>query len=890
MTARAAWAAVLAACLASAAPGAETLSGLRRGFVSPPESARIMMRWWWFGPGVTNAELAREMRVMKAAGIGGVEVQPVYPLDLDDPSRGFKNLPYLSAGFLDALRFAASEAAALGLRYDLTLASGWPYGGPSVPVTEAAGRLRVERIPIPAGATSAPAPALSTGETLLAVFLDPDVRLPGTAIAGGRLHLDVDRSRQRLAVFFIASRTGMMVKRAAAGAEGFVVDHYDGGAVRNYLASVADTLARSFGPHPPYAVFSDSLEVVASDWTPSLASEFQRRRGYDLTPLLPALAFGRDARSAAVRHDWGRTLTELAEQNYLAPIEAWAHAHGVLFRSQTYGEPPVALSSNAIADLPEGEGFRWREFCETRWAASAAHIYGRPVISSETWTWLHTPSFRATALDMKAEADRHFLQGVNQLVGHGWPYSPPGVPEPGWAFYAAGALSEHNPWWFVMPDLARYLQRVSGLLRAGKPVIDVALFLPTDDAWAQFRPGQVSLNQAFQKMLAPALVPTILDSGYGLDFVDNAAVLKTTLHYPAVVVPSVERIPVDVYRRLEEYARSGGRIIFTRRAPSLAPGLMRAEQESAEIQAISRRLLDSPNARLVDNEGPVLARALGGAAAPDVTFEPPAPEIGFVHRHSDAADVYFLANTSNRPVTVRTVFRSRAAQGEFWDPFTGTTAAADTDAPLKFAPYESRLVVFAKSGQTSKGEAARTFPRLAIDVSSGWRISFPSLHRAAQFERLASWTDNAETRYFSGIAVYRKSIDLPASFLRPGAPVRLDFGPGSPVPDPGGNAPGMRALLDPPIHEAARITVNGAPAGVVWHPPYSLDIGKFVHAGANSIEIEVGNSALNALAGRALPDYRLLKKRYGDRFTPQGFDHLAPVPSGIAGPVTLVSP
>ena len=99
--------------------------------------------------------------------------------------------------------------------------------------------------------------------------------------------------------------------------------------------------------------------------------------------------------------------------------------HGTLFRSQSYGTPPVTLSSDALVDLPEGEGSQWRRFTATRWAASASHLYGRPVTSSETWTWLHSPVFRATPLDMKAEADLHFLQGVNQLIGHGFPYSPP---------------------------------------------------------------------------------------------------------------------------------------------------------------------------------------------------------------------------------------------------------------------------------------------------------------------------------------------------------------------------------------------------------------------------------------------------------------------------------
>src|SRR5690349_342873 len=112
-----------------------TLSSLRKAFENPPDDARIMMRWWWFGAAVSKPELERELRAMKEGGIGGVEVQPVYPVVLDDPEAGVRNLPYLSDEFIDALRFASEKARELGLRMDITLGSGWPYGGPHVPIT-----------------------------------------------------------------------------------------------------------------------------------------------------------------------------------------------------------------------------------------------------------------------------------------------------------------------------------------------------------------------------------------------------------------------------------------------------------------------------------------------------------------------------------------------------------------------------------------------------------------------------------------------------------------------------------------------------------------------------------------------------------------------------------
>src|SRR5579875_3888659 len=353
-----------------------------RGFVNPPDNARIMMRWWWFGPAVQPSELERELRVMKDAGIGGVEIQPVYPVELDDPATGFHNARYLSEEFLSNIRFASQTAKSLGLRVDITLGSGWPYGGPNTPVTEAAGRLRVEHVAVHSNDDSIAIPAMENGEKLIAAFLSP-ANTQIRDIRNGRVILPNGTQDGNEILFFIASRTGQQVKRAAVGAEGFVLDHYSREAIEHHLHTVADTLMSAFGDNPPYAVFSDSLEVFASNWTDHLLTEFQKRRGYDLTPYLPALVTNIGTNTAAIRHDWGETLTELADEHYLTPIREWAHQHHTLFRSQTYGEPPVEMSANRLVDLPEGEhGPEWRAFSPARWASSASHLYGRPVTST----------------------------------------------------------------------------------------------------------------------------------------------------------------------------------------------------------------------------------------------------------------------------------------------------------------------------------------------------------------------------------------------------------------------------------------------------------------------------------------------------------------------------
>jgi alpha-L-rhamnosidase len=911
----------LATCQAAGAQVETSLDALHRGFQNPPDSSRIMMRWWWFGPAATKTELTREMEQMKAAGIGGVEIATLYPLALDDPQTGFRNTPFLSEEHLDALRFAVKEARRLGLRVDVTLGSGWPFGGPHIPVTEAAGKLRVESRRVESGATSTQAPYIDTGEELISAFLHPE-RVSGEQAASavqlappvaGRYTFPA-APQPRSLIWFVSSRTGMMVKRPAAGAAGFVLDHYDRTATEEHLRAVGDRLLSAFGDQPPYAVFSDSLEDYASDWTPALLDEFQRRRGYDLRPHLLALVMKDAPDAAAVRHDWGRTLTELADENFLAPMQAWAAAHHTLLRSQTYGFPPVTLYSNRLADLPEGEGkatfMMWREFSDTRWAASAGHLFHRPVISSETWTWLHSPAFRATPLDMKAEADLHFLQGINQLVGHGWPYSLQSAGEPGWRMYAAAALNAHNPWFFAMPDLTRYLQRVSFALRQGDPANDVALLLPNDDVWASFSAGfqkrpsptsplgfdesgsNVTIDEQMDKFLGKQVIAQVLDAGFNLDFIDADTIDSVGIPYRVLILPAVDRLPVATYEKILAFAQKGGIVIATRRTPATAPGLIHAQQDSVRVRELSQTLFHGgmATAHFVADET-ALGAELAKDATPDMKLSLATPEIGFIHRKLPDGDLYFVANTSNETKRVHAEFRNVSRHAEIWDAFSGEVAGLPDpgNIELDLEAYGSRLIYFTNAATAATVQPTRR-ETVKADLSTAWKVTFSDAALNKNMDRLASWSDDAATRYYSGQATYEKNFDLPLDRLPERTRFLLDFGEGTrtPLPSPPGEH-NMWAYLDGPIRDAAEVYVNGKLAGVVWHPPYRIDVTAQLRAGSNELRIIVGNTAINELAGQPLPDYRLLWDRYGKLFEPQDMTDLHPLPSGIVGPVTLIA-
>ena len=340
---------------------ATSVEALRKNFISPPNEARPMVRWWWFGLAVVKPEILRELQQMKADGIQGAELAFEYPQVLDDPAKGLKNLPFLSPEMLDDVTYAQEEGRKLGLRIDVTLCSGWPYGGPQITLEEASTALHTFEVPVPANATTAQIPGGATpaanprglvwseGDSVIsAVIADPATGAPPAAAPGrggrgggprppsfdastakpitvtGTSATFVPSDKPRVAVFFVQSHTRQQVKRAAVGAEGYVLDSFSHEAVAKHIEKVGEPLMKAFGATPPYAIFSDSLEAYGSDWTPKLPEEFKKRRGYDLIPHLPELVAGGTPEAETVRHDYGKTLTELIDENYLKQMADFA--------------------------------------------------------------------------------------------------------------------------------------------------------------------------------------------------------------------------------------------------------------------------------------------------------------------------------------------------------------------------------------------------------------------------------------------------------------------------------------------------------------------------------------------------------------------------------------
>lgn len=865
---------------------APTAKCLLQVLKTPSDQARPMMRWWWFGVAADKHEILRELQQMKADGIGGVELAFVYPQVVNDPAKGLHNDPFVGPEMLENVRYAQQEARRLGIRVDVTLGSGWPYGGPATTPEEAAHRLRIAEIPLPPGASELPKLKLQADESVVSVSVVNGA--PQHWDSGTSVHIDQASgkplpasSEQRTALFFIDSRTRQAVKRAAVGAEGWVLDPFQRKAIDTHLKSVGEPLLSAFADRPPYAIFSDSLEAYGADWTPALPQEFKKRRGYDLLPRLPELVAGGTQESANLRHDWGKTLTELVEENYLTPMTDWATAHHTKFRSQTYGEPAVTLSSQRLVDLPEGEGPYWRQFNTLRWATSGNHLYGRNVTSAETFTWLHSPVFRATPLDMKAEADLHFIIGTNQIIGHGWPYSAPQVGEPGWSLYAAAVFNDHNPWHPVMPQVSSYIQRVSALLRMGKPANQVALLLPVDDAWANFVPGHVSVTATLSKTLSPALITAILDAGYNFDFIDAEAIKRSGIPYSVLVLPPTDRISLETLQAIQKYVARGGKVISVGHAPAVTSD----GKTSTELTRLSNSLFSKSNNSLVDADSD-LGAALQHAVTPDFEVTASKQEIGFIRRKLATADIYFVANTSNHPVHTSATLASRFLKTIVVDPTSGETAAGTKEhLLLDLAPYESRIIFISKDAASPP--PPKTPSKALLDLSRDWTVEFTGIHQTKSMQNLTDWISDPDVRNYSGEAVYRRTFSLSDSVAKP---VYLSVEGGHAISStaPKGH-PGMQAWYEGPIREAALVIVNGQAAGALWHPPYRLNITRFLKSGENRIELRVFNTALNAWSALPPHDYKPLIEQYGDRFQMQDMDKVKPISSGIEGTVQLVT-
>lgn len=730
---------------------------LKNIFLEPAFSTRPMTRWWWFGGAVTCEEITRELTLMRDAGLRGVELQPVYPVAVDNSHDGVNNLRYFSPEWFEMLRYTVAETRRLGMQLDFTLGSGWPYGGPFIPVELAARKLQYIAQDV-IGPCDLPWPfgtEFPDGSEILAIVAAPV--LPSLRIDLSRAQFLHERQIARWkappgpwrVMIFVDSPTLQQVKRPTIGMEGYVLDHFNREALDLFLDAVGnrtcDELKNATSP-PFHSVFCDSLEVEGADWTTNLLKEFHARRGYDLIPHLPALWQDVGAETPHIRYDYHLTLSELIINNFFRPLAEWSEEHGMTARIQAHGAMGDVMQGYSLAHIPEGEhydggGCRYLvDIAHRRLASSAGHIYQKPVISAETYTELHAPLFTVTLEMMKAATDAQFLDGLNQIVNQGYSYSPPQAGQPGWTFYAPTCINHNCIWWRHYPHLARYIQRASALLQQGISVNPIGVYLPLADLYSEFGAGGLHVDEAMEGHLGTELVSGLRREGYDFDFINDHA-LRTIAKvesgrllagsgvYSAVIVPKSKYVPLESLNRLAEFAESGGFLTFVEQAPDVAPGLIDQESQTLRLRSTLNGLWGNgiQGQAFWAGKGEVYKASSAGDAinrlqqqiTPDFHIieagdkseaarELAKKNVGFTHRGSADWDFYFISNISESPQKLRAQFAVGHRAPQRWDAETGgidETLVYDyrelsqgkikvTEVQIRLEPFESCFIVF----------------------------------------------------------------------------------------------------------------------------------------------------------------------------------------------------
>jgi len=854
------------------------------GWRNVPKEARARMYWRVFGPAWDRANIDRQLKILKASGVGGVMTYLMYPEDVDKPG-AWHNQRFNSPEFLDNFAFAADTANRLGLRFSMCGSTGWPFGGSQVTVQDSAQKLQTGTGHATTGTLQFDKPFVTDpADQIIAIFQN------------GKL---VNQPTDGPFTAFVETPTRMLVKRASLGNEGLVVDHLNRVAVERYMNSTILPW-QSTRPKKIESIFSDSLEVYRQNWTHDFPAAFVKARGYDLIPHLLDLFDDHSALAPSLRQDFWRTVAELANTQYVKTVYDWSHAHNMAVELQPYGTPPLPMTSSAYIDMPTGEHYEWRGFNVCRYVASAAHQQGRNIIGSEAWTWGAIPNrLTDTLSDLKVMSDMHFLSGVNDITGVDFPYSPKAAGNPGWLPYYGPSIGENNPQWAVFPDLVQYLNRCSWLLRQGKPNAQVAIYLPIEDGMAKGGTEQLLLDFAVRDhfVTGPAtsefglqkammhrsdLVEALNHSGIefdGVDFwslieqgrvekLDGKAVLRVgNATYQALIIPRIESIDIEALRKIDEFASAGGIVSCVGQPPKLASGLV-PEAVQAETVTLSTKLFGpesnaSHHHLVFANDADVSQLATLGLNSATLKVAP--GNCALISRVLPDRTIYFLANPTDSGTIIEFTPHGTPSHLEQWNAMTGVRTIRRTGImTIQLAPRESTFIIATNGPEvadTEPNEPLKTITQL-VKPDSGWDLSFvgPDAPKAVHLNAMQRWEIIPTAKGFSGGGRYSASFQINQTGYQ-----RVVFG----LPD---------------VHNAAILLINGHQVGSIWNPPLELDITRFVHAGTNKVEIRVYNSMANRFISLPDPDMKGLRAKYGSRFQAPEEKQLMkePDPSGVS--------
>ncbi|MBO9659888.1 MAG: glycoside hydrolase family 2 protein, partial [Chitinophagaceae bacterium] len=599
-------------------------------------------RWWWEGSAVNKKDISWNLEQYQKAGIGGVELTPIYGVYGHEK----EFIDFLSPKWMEHFVYTLKEARKLGVGVDLANGTGWPFGGPWVKDEDASKSVYYKIYSLSAGESlkekivytrealvrtannkTVSADTLqqpvSRNKGLQSLALD-QIQYPGDlplqllmaygengrslditkyVAVDGQLNWKAPAGNWTLYALFEGLH-GKMVERAAPGGEGYAIDHFSLAAANNYFKKF-DQAFKGYDLSYLRSFFNDSYEVDdakgQANWTPSLLTEFKKRKGYDLREHLPAL-FGKSTgtNNARVVYDYRSVIDDLLLEHFTKTWKTWAAGKGKMVRNQSHGSPANTLDLYSVVDIPETEG---NDILRFKFATSAANVTGKKLVSSESATWLNE-HFLSSWGDVKKVVDLFFLGGVNHMFYHGTAYSPKEAPWPGWLFYAAVHFQPTNPQWKDFHALNQYITRVQSFLQGGRPDNDVLLYYPIIDRYSQ--PGNALLQhfdgmeKNFEHTDFEGLSKQMLEKGYGFDFFSDRQLQQFTLAgkkirtggnlYQAILLPANKLIDEKSFAKLIDLAKRGATILAYRSLPDSVPGLFDLEKRQLKYQQLSDQL------------------------------------------------------------------------------------------------------------------------------------------------------------------------------------------------------------------------------------------------------------------------------------------------------------
>ena len=595
----------------------------------------------------------------------------------------------------------------------------------------------------------------------------------------------------------------------------------------------------------------DSWECGSQNWSPAFASEFRTRRGYDLMPYLPLLA-GYPVESAAVSEkvlrDVRTTISDLVSDVFFKVMQHNAVAYGC----QTSAEcvAPTMVTDGLLhfkeVDRPMGE-FWLRSPTHDKPndmldAISGAHIYGKNIIQSESFTQLRTNWDEDPAM-LKPLLDRNFALGINKVFFHVFVHNPYIDKAPGTTLDGIGLYFQRDQtWWKQGKSFVDYVTRCQALLQYGHPVADIAVFtgeeVPrrafTPDRLVPFLPEIIGKErvEAEQKRLANEGQP-MREMPAGVSNSANTFTLNNWVNplngyaYDSFNKDALLRLAKGEDGRMVVPGGGSYKVLVV---PAQHPMNPDGNAYSKEVQD---KIAELKKAGVIVPELPYQSDNFSALGLDRDVIAP--KNLAWTHRQDEKADIYFISNQENTARMVDVSFRISGKTPQILNPVTAEISSPDqwkatgnrTELKLSLDANQSVFVVFAKDAKQNKSEAnpsktASTSPLL----TRNWNVSFIRNKQTVSTDKLFDWSKNENPliRFYSGTAVYQTTFNWNGT----AQPTSMNLGK---------------------VGNLATVRINGINCGTVWMAPYQVDITKALKRGINTLEIEVCNTWANAING-----------------------------------------